>query len=163
VKIEKNDERFVAIIKTKFLSMRCTINRRAFVIFFIQIFIIFSLTAFGVQAKQHEALLGTWDVGTESGSYRFVFNFSLLDGDLVGLYKGNAGETIMEELFFEDNKLSFYVIIDAIDRDLILDFEATVTGNKLEGIISLEYGDANIVGKKREEMKMEMESLVSGK
>ena len=150
MKIEKNDERCVAIIKTKFLSMRCTINRRVLVILFIQVFIFFSLTAFGVQAKKYEALLGTWDVETESGSYRFIFKFSLQDSDLTGIYIGNAGETIMEDLSFEDNKFSFYVIIDAIDRDLILDFEATVIGNKLEGIISLEYGDANIIGKKRE-------------
>ena len=150
MKIEENDERFVAIIKTKFLSMRCTINMRVLVIFFIQVFIFFSLTAFGAQTKKHEALLGTWDVETESGSYRFIFKFSLQDSDLTGIYIGNAGETIMEDLSFEDNKFSFYVIIDAIDRDLILDFEATVNGNILEGIISLEYGDANIIGKKRE-------------
>jgi hypothetical protein len=150
VKIEKNDERCVAIIKTKFLSMKCAINRRVLVIFFIQVFIFFSLTAFGVQAKKYESLLGTWDAETESGSYRFIFKFSLQDSDLTGIYIGNAGETIMEDLFFEDNKFSFYVIIDAIDRDLILDFEATVNGNKLEGIISLEYGDANIIGKKRD-------------
>ena len=154
MKIEKNDERFVAIIKTKFLSMRCTINGRVLVIFFIQVFIFFSLTAFGVQAKKHEALLGTWDVETESGSYRFIFKFILQDGDLVGIYIGNSGEAIMEDLSFEDNTICFYVIVDAIDRDLILDFEATVNGNILEGIISLEYGDANIIGKKREKTNL---------
>jgi hypothetical protein len=133
--------------------MRCTINRKVLVIFFIQVFIFFSLIAFGVQAKKHEALLGIWDVQTESGSYRFEFKFILQDGDLVGFFIGNSGEAIMEDLFFEDNKLKFYVIIIATGQGMILDFEATINGNNLEGIISLEYGDANIIGKKREKMK----------
>ena len=153
MKIEENDERCVETTKTKVLSKRFTINRRVSVIFFIQVFMFFSLTAFAVQAKKYEALLGIWDVQTESGSYRFEFKFVLQDGDLVGIYTGNSGETIMEDLFFEDNKLQFYVIIEAPDRGIILDFEATIDGNDLEGVISLEYGDANIIGKKREKMK----------
>ncbi len=118
--------------------------------FFIQVFIFLSLTVFGVQANKSEALLGIWDVETESGAYRFEFKFVLQDGDLVGFYIGNSGEAIMEDLSFEDNKLYFYVIVDATGRGLILDFEATVNGSNLEGMISLEYGDAYIVGKKRE-------------
>jgi hypothetical protein len=118
--------------------------------FFIQVFISLSLIAFGVQANKSEALLGTWDVETESGSYRFEFKFELQDGELVGFYIGNSGEAIMEDLPFEDNKLYFYVIVDATGRGMILDFEATVSGSNLEGIISLEYGDSYIVGKKRD-------------
>jgi hypothetical protein len=125
-------------------------TKESLVLLFIVVFGMLTAMVFGVQANKSEALLGTWDVETENGSYRFEFKFELQDGDLVGFYIGNSGEAIMEDLSFEDNKLYFYVIVDATGRGMILDFEATVSGSNLEGMISLEYGDSYIVGKKRE-------------
>ena len=59
------------------------------------------------QTQNYEALLGHWDVQTEDGQYTFVFNFFLKEGKLAGLFSGQTGETEMEDLTFEDNKVVF--------------------------------------------------------
>jgi hypothetical protein len=102
-------------------------------------------------AQKYEALLGIWDVQTEDGQYTFEFNFSLKEGELVGLFTGQAGETEMEDLTFEDNKVVFLVNIDAGGQGMAIDFEATIDGDLLEGMLALEFGEANIEGKKRKE------------
>jgi len=103
------------------------------------------------QAQKYEALLGEWDVETDDGQYTFVFNFFLKEGKLAGLFTGQAGETEMEDLTFEDNKVVFLVNIDAGGQGMAIDFEATIEGENLEGMLSLEFGEADIVGKKRKE------------
>jgi len=103
------------------------------------------------QTQKYEALLGQWDVQTEDGQYTFVFNFFLKEGKLAGLFSGQAGETEMEDLTFEDNKVVFLVNIDAGGQGMAIDFEATIEGDDLEGQLSLEFGEANIAGKKRKE------------
>ncbi len=103
------------------------------------------------QAQKYEALLGIWDVETENGQYTFVFNFSLKEGKLAGLFTGQAGETEMEDLTFEDNKVVFLVNIDAGGQEMPIDFEATIAGDNLEGMLALEFGEATIVGEKRKE------------
>ena len=41
--------------------------------------------------------------------------------------------------------------IDAGGQGMPIDFEATIEGEDLEGKLALEFGEANIVGKKRKE------------
>ncbi len=101
------------------------------------------------QQKNYEALLGDWDVQTEDGQYTFVFIFSMEDGVLKGLFQGSAGDVEMEDLTFEDNELTFTVNIEAGGRSMPIDFSATIEGDTLEGMLSLEFGEANISGKKR--------------
>jgi hypothetical protein len=55
----------------------------------------------------------------------------------------------MDDLSFEDNELSFAVTIDAGGQTMAIDFSATIDGDSLEGYLSMEYGEANITGKKR--------------
>lgn len=101
--------------------------------------------------QKYDALLGIWDVQTEDGQYTFEFNFSLKEGKLTGLFTGQAGETEMEDLTFEDNKVVFLVNIDAGGQGMAIDFEATIDGDNLEGMLALEFGEANITGEKRKE------------
>lgn len=101
------------------------------------------------QEKGYEALLGEWDAQTEDGQYSFVFVFSMEEDVLKGVFQGMTGDVDMDKLSFEDNELKFTVTIDAGGQSMVIDFEATIEGDSLEGFLSMEYGEANITGKKR--------------
>ena len=103
----------------------------------------------GTQEKEYGGLLGEWDVQTEDGQYTFVFVFSLEGETLKGLFKGTSGDYEMEDLAFADDKLSFTVNIDAGGQAMTIEYNATIKGDTLEGYLSMEYGEANITGKKR--------------
>lgn len=103
----------------------------------------------GVQEKGYEALIGEWDVQTENGQYTFVFVFSMEGETLKGIFQGMSGDVEMEDFSFEDNELSFTVNIDAGGQAMVIDYSATIEGDSLEGFLSMEYGEANITGKKR--------------
>jgi len=119
-------------------------KNRALIIFFVAVFCLSTASVFSAQAKKYEALLGTWDVETESGEYTFTFVFSMDGETLKGNFTGSSGDAEMENLSFEDNELKF-----AVDVGVVIDFSATVEGDSLEGMLSLEYGEANISGTKR--------------
>jgi len=102
------------------------------------------------QEEDYEALLGEWDVQTDDGQYTFVFVFSMEDGILKGIFQGSTGEVEMENLIYEDNELTFTVNIEAGGRSMPIDFSATIEGDTLKGVLSLEFGEANISGEKRE-------------
>jgi hypothetical protein len=97
------------------------------------------------QSPKYEALLGIWDVETEDGQYSFTFEFSMEEEKLKGLFTGTSGEAAMQNLTFEEGNLSFSVDLGG----MVIDFKATVAEDKLEGGLSLEYGEANIFGTKR--------------
>ena len=96
-----------------------------------------------------EALLGEWDVQTSDGQYTFVFVFSMEGETLKGLFKGTSGDYEMEDLSFKGSELTFSVTIDAGGQTMSIDYSATIEEDSLEGFLSMEYGDANITGKKR--------------
>jgi hypothetical protein len=115
--------------------------------------VLFCLSTFSLiiaQEKKYEGLLGTWDVETESGQYSFVFTFSMENGTLKGMFSGTSGEDEMENINYEDNKLTFTVNVDAGGQFLAIDFSVTIKEETMEGMLSLEYGESNITGKKRE-------------
>lgn len=119
-------------------------KNRVLIIIFIAVFCLSTASVFSAQAKKYEALLGTWDVETESGEYTFVFVFSMDGENLKGNYTGSSGDAEMENLSFEENKLKF-----TVDVGIVIDFSATIEGDALEGMLSMEYGEANISGTKR--------------
>ncbi len=102
-----------------------------------------------VQETDYEALLGEWDVQTEDGQYSFVFTFTMENDTLSGMFQGSTGEVEMENLSYENNELTFTVNIEAGGQTMEIDFTATIEGDTLEGYLSLQYGEANISGKKR--------------
>jgi hypothetical protein len=128
--------------------MRIIHNRRRFgKISLIVCFL--ALPVLHAQPQDYGPLLGIWDVETEGGQYQFVFTFSLEDGNLTGTFEGQSGETAMQDLKYEDNRVTFTVEIDAGGQTMVIDFEATVTGDSLEGMLALEFGEAAITGTKR--------------
>ena len=122
------------------------IKNRALMIIAAAVFCFSTVSVFAAQTNEYEALLGAWDVETESGEYTFTFLFSM-DGDtLKGTYTGSSGEAEMQSLSFEDNTLKF-----TVDVSMVIEFSATVEDGNLEGMLSMQYGEANIVGKKRKQ------------
>jgi len=95
-------------------------------------------------AQKYEGLLGTWEVQTESASRTFIFEFFLEDGNLKGKYTGAAGTTPMNDLTFEKNLVRFSVTVST----MTLDYSAVIDGDRLSGQVSLQYGEAEITGKK---------------
>jgi len=96
-------------------------------------------------AQKYEALLGTWEAQAEGMSYTFIFEFTLEDGVLQGKYTGSSGTAKMENLTFENNTVKFTVTVNT----MTLDYTAVIDGDNLSGQVSLEYGQADITGKKR--------------
>ena len=110
------------------------------------IFIFALSTAGAAQAQKPDALLGTWDVKTEDGSREFVFEFSMKDGKLVGKYTGGSGTLEMTDLTFENNTVKFNV---TVGNDMVITYSAIVAEDKLSGMLSLQFGEAAIMGTKR--------------
>ena len=108
-----------------------------------------ALPAAYAQAQNYDALLGVWDAETEGAQYTFVFTFKLEDGKLVGTFEGQSGEVEMQNVTFEHNQVTFTVEIDAGGQGMVIDFEATIDGDSLEGQLAMEFGEASITGTKR--------------
>ena len=114
------------------------------------ILICLSMTFFSsAQEVNYDALLGEWDVETEDGQFMFVFTFSMEEDTLAGTFGGPTGDVEMENISFEDNELMFTVTIDAGGQIMVVDFSATVEDDSLEGFLSMEMGEMNFSGKKR--------------
>jgi polyisoprenoid-binding protein YceI len=122
-------------------------NKALLTIVFLSFFCAAISTAASAQAQKYEELLGTWDVQTEDGSYTFVFEFHMQGDTLAGKYTGSSGQADMEKLTFEDHALKFSVNVN----NMVIDFSATISGEKLSGMLSLQYGEGNITGTKRKE------------
>jgi len=101
------------------------------------------------QEANYDALLGEWDVETEDGQFMFVFTFSMEEDTIAGVFGGPTGDVDMEDISFEDNELMFTVTIDAGGQIMVVDFSATVEDDSLEGFLSMEMGEMNFSGKKR--------------
>jgi hypothetical protein len=113
----------------------------------LSVIILAALTSGQTQApaQKYEALLGTWEAQAEGMSYTFVFEFFLEDGVLKGKYTGTSGTSKMENLTFENNTVKFTVTVNT----MTLDYTAVIDGDDLSGQVSLQYGQADITGKKR--------------
>jgi hypothetical protein len=107
-----------------------------------------SSAAFG-QEDPYKDLLGKWDVQTEDGQYTFVWTFIIDKGELTGTSVSSSGEFKMENLKFENGKVTFLVNVVAGGQTMPIQFSAVIEGDSLRGGLSLQYGEANIVGKKK--------------
>lgn len=121
-------------------------HQRLLIGLMIAVSVIAPAAARAAQAQKPDALLGTWDVKMEDGSREFIWEFSLKDGKLVGKYSGASGTAEMSNLTFENNTVKFSV---TVGNGMVIDFSAIVADDKLTGMLSLEFGEAPIVGVKR--------------
>ena len=123
-------------------------RNQIFTMMWIVLFCFFTVLPCTAQ-EAYEELLGEWDVETEDGQYGFVFTFSIEDDELHGLFSSEVGEVVMEELTYEDSTVEFTVNIDMGGQMLPIDFSVTIDGDSLTGWLAMEFGEANITGKKR--------------
>lgn len=97
-------------------------------------------------AQDYEPLLGTWDVKMEDGTREFVFEFGLDEGKLTGKYNGASGTSEMANLTYEDHTVKFSV---TVGNGMVIDFTAIAAEGELTGMLSLEFGEAAITGRRR--------------
>jgi hypothetical protein len=103
--------------------------------------------AAGTQADKYGTLPGVWDARTEDGAFKFVFEFALEDGKLVGTYTGQSGAVAMKDLSYKDGVLSFSVDLSG----MTIDFTASVVDDHMTGTLSLQFGEAAFAGTKRKD------------
>jgi hypothetical protein len=101
------------------------------------------------QESPYKDLLGKWDVQTEDGQYTFVWTFVLDKGELTGTSVSNSGEFKMENLKYENGKVTFLVNVGSGGQTMPIQFSAVIEGDALRGGLSLQFGEANIAGKKK--------------
>ena len=105
-----------------------------------------------VQEKRddpYKDVLGTWDVRTDDGGYSFVFKFFLENGELKGLFTGQSGEVNMQNLKVEGTKVTFLVNVGAGGQGMDINFAVFVAGDAMTGQLALQFGEANVSGKKK--------------
>jgi|GEM_PF-6423652 len=105
------------------------------------------------QKKKYDALLGTWDavVQTDGGDYYNTFIFTLEDDSLTGVFSSELGDSPLENLKFEDNKLSCDFTIEMADGELYLEVECDIEENEMTGNVFADMGDFPITATKRKE------------
>lgn len=101
------------------------------------------------QENPYKDLLGKWDVQTEDGQYTFVWTFVMDKDALTGTSVSNSGEFKMENLKYENGKVTFLVNVGSGGQTMPIQFSAIIEGDTLRGGLSLQYGEANIVGKRK--------------
>ena len=102
------------------------------------------------QAEKNSALLGTWDVELTEMGMVMQFIFSMEDDALNGLLEFEMGSGIMEEITFNENKLTFFVSLDADGQMIDIEGMATIDGEEMTGTMITEMGEAAFTGKKRD-------------
>ncbi|MBU4202541.1 MAG: hypothetical protein KKD59_01045, partial [Acidobacteria bacterium] len=64
------------------------------------------------QSSKYDALIGTWDIELDGPGMILEFVFTMEEDTLVGEMVFEMGGGVMENIVFEDNKLSFSLTID---------------------------------------------------
>ncbi len=113
--------------------------------------ILSTVDASTAQLKDYKALLGSWDVELVEPAMHMEFVFTIDEDMLYGELKSDVGSGFMEEIVFEDNKLTFFVSVDAGGQVFNLEVLATVDDDEMTGIMYSDFGDSEISGKKRKD------------
>ena len=81
--------------------------------------------------------------------YKFIF--TLENDSLTGVFSSELGDSPLENLKFEDNKLSCDFTIEMADGELYLEVEFDVEENEMTGNVFADMGDYPITATKRKE------------
>jgi len=105
------------------------------------------------QKKKYDVLLGTWDavVQTDGGDYYNTFIFTLENDSLTGVFSSELGDSPLENLKFEDNKVSCDFTIEMADGELYLEVEFDIEENEMTGNVFADMDDFPITATKRKE------------
>ncbi|MEE8377814.1 MAG: hypothetical protein V3R45_05545 [Candidatus Aminicenantaceae bacterium] len=94
-----------------------------------------TMTGLFAQSQEKNALIGTWDVELIEMGMLMEFIFKMEDEILSGVLEFEMGSGVMEDLSFNDNKLTFSVSLDAGGQMFGLDVEGIVEDDTLTGTI----------------------------
>ncbi|MCJ7581179.1 MAG: hypothetical protein MUP98_11680 [Candidatus Aminicenantes bacterium] len=108
-----------------------------------------STTSLFAQAEDVKPLLGTWDVELTDMGMLMQFIFKIEEDTLTGLLEFEMGSGKMEEITFNENKLTFLVDLDANGQMISIEGMATIDGEEMSGTMNTEMGEAVFTGKKR--------------
>ncbi len=97
-----------------------------------------------------EPLLGTWEVELTEMQMLMQFVFKMEEDVLTGSLEFDMGGSVMEDIKFNDNKLTFSVTIDANGQMMGIDVEAIVEDDEMTGTMISDMGEAAFTGKKKE-------------
>ncbi|MCJ7679284.1 MAG: hypothetical protein MUP70_01025 [Candidatus Aminicenantes bacterium] len=103
------------------------------------------------QASKFEALIGIWDIELTEQGMVMEFVFKMEEDTLVGEMVFEMGGGVMENIVFEDNKLTFSLTIDAGGQTVGVDASGTVEGDTIKGFMDTDMGSADFTGPKRKE------------
>ena len=131
----KNSTRLILAISLVFLLILSTVD------------------ASSAQSKDYKALLGSWDVEPVEPAIQMEFVFTIDEDTLYGELRTEMGSGFMEEITFEDNKLTFLVSVDAGGQVFNLKVLATVDDDEMTGIMFSDMGESEFSGKKRKDNK----------
>lgn len=101
------------------------------------------------QSSEFEALIGTWDVELIEMEMLMQFVFKMEDDALTGVLEFDMDSGIMEEITFDENKLTCLVNLDAGGQLINIEVLATVEGEEMTGTMITDMGDAGFTAKKR--------------
>lgn len=101
------------------------------------------------QSSKFEALIGTWDVELTEMEMLMQFVFKMEDDALTGVLEFDMGSGIMEEITFDENKLTCFVNLDAGGQLINIEVLATVEGEEMTGTMITDMGDTGFTAEKR--------------
>lgn len=113
---------------------------------------VLSTTGLFAQSEDIQALLGTWDVELTEMGMQMQFVFKMEEEKLTGELVFEMGSGIMEDIAFSDNKLTFFVSLDAGGQVVGVDVTATIDGDEMTGTMFTDMGEAEFTGTKRKDL-----------
>ena len=113
---------------------------------------ILSATGLFAQSEDSKTLLGTWDVELTEMGMQMQFVFKMEEEKLTGELVFEMGSGFMEDIAFSDNKLTFFVSLDAGGQVVGVDVTATIDGDEMTGTMFTDMGEAEFTGTKRKDL-----------
>ncbi len=96
-----------------------------------------------VQAQSANDFLGEWEstVETQRGTFTTTYSF-WMDGDMLkGSMSGRMGETVIDEVKFEEGKITFSVTREMRGNSMTLTYTAWLEDGVMQGTMSTPRGE----------------------
>lgn len=103
----------------------------------------------GLVTKPADALVGTWELTTESERGTRTRNL-VINEDLTGTYESREREFPVTDLTVEGDQVSFNIEMSFGEREFSLEFAGTLDGDALNGEFTTPRGSREVTGKRAE-------------
>jgi hypothetical protein len=123
----------------------------AFIISWVLLMSFTSASVVIAQAENYKALLGAWDVELTGMGMQMEFIFKMDGEKLTGEMNFDMGAAELEDISFEEGKLTFTATVDAGGQTMGIEAEATIEEENITGVMFTEMGEAEFVGTKRKD------------